>query len=126
MASPEQLAIQALRELKAAGNLRVASQARVYFKSDENVCFFGVNTPNMRKIAKTLSSQIRNQWHLDDALQFCDILIKKPELEAKCVGIFVLADFRRSFDKSMLGKIKLWLEANHCGDWSTTDALCIY
>ena len=126
MASPKALATQAIRDLEAASDLRVAAQSRIYYKPDEVVCFYGVSTPNTRKIAKNLSRQIRDNWQLDDALRFCDILIKRRELEAKCVGIFGLAEFRRSFDKTMLAKIEVWLEQGYCSDWSTTDGLCIY
>lgn len=43
--SPDQLARQAERELKAAANVRVARQAKTYFKPDEEVWIFGVDTP---------------------------------------------------------------------------------
>jgi 3-methyladenine DNA glycosylase AlkD len=124
MISPKQLAAQTLRELKAAGDPRVAAQLRVYFKSDEEVRFFGVNTPTTRSIAKALSQQVRGQWRLDDAIAFCDRLIREREIEAKAAGIFVLADFKKSYEKTMLRTIEEWLAGNHCADWATTDNLC--
>ncbi len=122
--SPKQLAAQAHRELKAAGDPRVATQSRVYFKSDEDVRFYGVNTPTTRRIAKQLYQQIRGEWQLDDAITFCDLLIRERELEAKCIGIFVLADFKKSYEKTLMRTIEGWLADDHCGDWATTDALC--
>ena len=122
--SPKQLAAQARHELKAAGDERVAAQSRVYFKSNEDVRFYGVNTPTTRKIARQLYQQVCGEWQLDDAIMFCDLLIRERELEAKAAGIFVLADFKQLYDKSMLRPIEGWLAGNHCADWATTDALC--
>lgn len=125
MSSPKQLAAQAIRELKTAGDTRVAAQSRVYFKPDEDVRFFGVNTPTTRKIAKALSRQVRSHWRLEDAIAFCDLLIRERELEAKAAGILILADFKKSYEKTLLRTIEAWLAGNHCADWATTDALCI-
>lgn len=124
MISPKQLAAQTLRELRAAGETRVAVQSRVYFKSNENVRFYGVNTPTTRKIAKALFQQVRNEWRLADVIAYCDMLIRERELEAKATGIFILADFKKSYEKAMLRTIEGWLAGNHCADWATTDALC--
>lgn len=124
MTSPKQLAAQILRELKAAGDPRVAAQSRVYFKSDEDVRFYGVNTPATRKIAKALSQQVRGEWRLGDAIAFCDLLIRERELEAKAAGIFVLAEFKKSYEKTMLRTIEDWLAGDRCADWATTDGLC--
>lgn len=121
--TPEQLAERALRHLKAAADSSVATQAKVYFKPDEDIWVYGVATPATRQIANDLYLTVRDQWQLDHAVAFCEILIKEREIEAKTVGMFVLANFKRSFDKTVLKDAERWLADNHCADWSTTDAL---
>jgi 3-methyladenine DNA glycosylase AlkD len=122
--SPDQLAKQAERALKAAADVRTARQAKQFFKSDEEVWIFGVNTPAQRRIANELYQQVRGAWTIADALAFCEILIKRREMELKNVGIFLLARYAKSFDKTLLRNIESWLANNHCANWAATDALC--
>lgn len=122
--SIKQLLVQARRELKAAGDPRVAAQARVFFKPGERVRFYGVNAPAARKIAKGLSARVRGEWGLDEAMGFCEAMLREREMEAKSVGILVLADFKRLFDAKMMRKIEGWLGDGLCADWATTDTLC--
>ena len=121
--SPKQLAEQAIQELKRAGDPRVAAGARNYFKAYEDVDFFGVKTPSVRQIERNLYQKIRGDWRITDAISFCDILIKQQELEAKNTGIFLLARYKKSFDKGLLQKVESWLDGNYCSDWASTDAL---
>ncbi len=120
----KQLEAEARRELTAAGDPRVAAQARVYFKSGEAVRFYGVRATATREIARRLAAQVRNAWRLDDAMAFCEAMLREPELEAKSVGILVLGAFRRQFEKRMAREIERWLDDDLCADWATTDALC--
>lgn len=122
--SPKQLVEQAIRQLKAAANVRVAKQAKFYFKPDEEVWVFGVDTPTQRKIAGELYQRVRSEWAIEDALAFCDILIKQREMEAKNIGIFLLARYRKSFGKNLLRNMEKWLADDHCANWAATDALC--
>ncbi len=123
--SPRQLAEQAIRQLKAAADSRTARQAKTYFKPGEEVWVFGVDTPSQRKIAGELYQRVRDDWTINDALAFCGILIEKREMEAKNIGIFLLARYKKSFDKNLLRKIEGWLANGFCGNWAATDALCM-
>jgi 3-methyladenine DNA glycosylase AlkD len=122
--SPKQLAMEAERELKAAANVRAARQAKFYFKPDEEVWFFGVDTPAQRRIAASLFQRVRGGWEIAEAIAFCDILIKRREMELKNAGIFLLARYRKSFEKSLLRNVESWLANDHCANWALTDALC--
>ncbi len=121
---PQQLAERAISELKAAANVRTAKQAKFYFKPDEEVWVFGVDTPTQRKIAGELYQRVRGEWTIEDALAFCDLLIKRRELEAKNIGIFLLARYQKSFDQNLLRNIEGWLAGDYCANWAATDALC--
>src|SRR5262245_58090904 len=100
--SLKQLAAQAERELKATAKVRTARQAKFYFKPGEEVWLFGVDTPTQRRIAGGLFRLVRDLWTIADATQFCDLLIKRREMELKNTGILLLARYRKSFDKSLL------------------------
>lgn len=122
--SPKQLATLAERELKAAANVRTAKQAKFYFKPDEEVWYFGVDAPTQRRIAGGLFQRVRGGWEIAEAIAFCDLLIKRREMELKNAGIFLLARYRKSFEKSLLRYVENWLANDRCANWAATDALC--
>src|SRR5262245_2436890 len=122
--SPDQLARQVERELKAAANVRTARRAKFYFKPGEEVWIFGVDTPTQRRIAGDLFRRVRGDWEITAAVEFCDLLIKRREMELKNAGIFLLARYRKSFEKSLLRNVQSWLANGHCANWAATDALC--
>src|SRR5262245_60478834 len=112
--SPEQLARQAERELKTAANVRTARQAKFYFKPGEEVWVFGVDVPAQRRMAGGLFQRVRGGWEITDAVEFCDLLIRRREMELKNAGIFLLARYRKSFDKGLLRNVESWLANDYC------------
>ncbi len=119
-----QAAKQILKILKDAGQPARAAQSRVYFKEYEDVRFFGLAVPEARAVEREFYASVKGVWTPADALALCDLLIREPELEAKQIGIEVLARFKRQFTPELLPTFKSWLADNHCGNWATTDALC--
>ena len=63
-------------------------------------------------------------WSIDEAMAFADALIADRHLEAKSVGIEVVARYRRDFTPRLLPAWKRWLADNHSANWATTDAIC--
>jgi 3-methyladenine DNA glycosylase AlkD len=122
--SPDQLARQAERELKAAAKVRTARQAKFYFKPGEDVWFFGVDAPTQRRIAGGLFQRVRVVWEITEAVEFCDLLIRRREMELKNAGIFLLSRYQKFFDKGLLRNVESWLANDHCANWAATDALC--
>lgn len=122
--SPDRLARQAERELKVAASVRTARQAKFYFKPGEEVWVYGVDTPTQRRIAGGLFQRVRDGWEITEAVEFCDLMIRRREMEMKNVGIFILARYRKSFDKGLLRNVENWLANDCCANWAATDALC--
>ncbi|MGH9754360.1 MAG: DNA alkylation repair protein [Blastocatellia bacterium] len=122
--SADQLARRAERELKAAAKVRVAKQAKFYFKPGEEVWFFGVDAPTQRRIGGGLFKRVRGVWTIAEATLFCDLLIQRREMELKNAGLFLLSRYQKSFDKSLLRSVESWLANDHCANWAATDALC--
>jgi 3-methyladenine DNA glycosylase AlkD len=124
MPSPQQAAKQIIKALKAVGHPDRAAQSRVYFKDYEDVRFYGLAVPEARAVEREFFASVKGIWTLEDALGLCDLLIRERELEAKQIGIEVLARFKRQFSPALLATIKGWLADNHCSNWATTDGLC--
>lgn len=121
--SPPQLAQQTLQRLRAAGNERVAAQASVFFKAHEQVVFFGVTTPALRRLERELYQQVKGQWTFQDALAYCESLIGDKRQEAKTAGLLLLARYHKTFERDLLARFEAWLSNDHCDNWALTDAL---
>ncbi len=119
-----QAAKQIFKTLKAAGSPARAEQSRVYFKSDEDVRFYGLTAQETRHIEREFFAMVKGAWTYEDALGFCDLLIREKHLEAKQIGFELLARFKRQFTPELLQTIKQWLLENHSANWATTDGLC--
>ncbi len=110
----------------------LASQARPagafdpsrYFRTSEPIVFLNVRTPVVRALGRTLAREHRQEWVVDDALAFADLLIRDERFEVKGVAIETLACFRRRFTPRHLPVWKRWLAQNHAANWATTDSMC--
>lgn len=123
LVTPAAIAEQAITRLQSLADLRVAAQARVYFKPDEQLTFYGVKTAAVRKLTGELYAQVRRAWSLREAIQGCDLLLNEREHEARVVGILLLARFHKVYEAGMHKQFERWLKRNRCDNWALTDAL---
>lgn len=70
-----QAAKQIIKTLKAAGTPERAEQSRVYFKSDEDVKFYGLAAQETRQIEREFFATVKGLWAYEEALGFCDLRI---------------------------------------------------
>jgi len=96
---------------------------RAYFKRDDTVTFYGVALPEIRRIARDTWTERRDAWDVATATAFCDRLVRRPQLEAKAVGVLVLARWRRDFPNGLLGTVRRWLHAGHGASWAAVDLI---
>jgi 3-methyladenine DNA glycosylase AlkD len=122
-AGVRRVAREVLAELRRAGDARRAAAMRVYFKRDEDVRFFGVGLPVVRRISADVARRFRDTWDPSAAIAFCDALIRRPELEAKSVGVVVLARWRRDFPDRLFVTARGWLAQGHAASWAAVDLL---
>ncbi len=121
--TPATLAAQAVATLPTLADPRVATQARVYFKPDEQLTFYGVKTPAVRKLTGELYAQVRTAWQLREAIKCCDLLLNEREHEARIVGILLLARFHKVYDAALHNRFERWFKRNRCDNWALTDAM---
>ena len=95
-----------------------------YVRGPADLAFFNVGTAAMRALAREIHAAHKAEWSIDDAMAFAGVLIEDKHLEAKSVGIEVVARYRRDFTPALLPKWKRWLAGNHSANWATTDAIC--
>ncbi len=113
----------AMDTLRRCGNERTAMRSRSYFKPYETVRFFGISTQRIREIERELYCEVSGRWEFRDAVRFCDGMIRSEFLEAKTLGILLLARFRKSFRMELPVKVEKWLSRGLCGNWASTDAM---
>ena len=95
-----------------------------YFRGPGDLGFYNVGTAAMRELARSIHARHSDEWSIDEAMAFADALIDDRHLEAKSVGIEVVARYRRDFTPRLLPAWKRWLAGNHSANWATTDAIC--
>src|SRR5262245_12357463 len=101
----------------AEGKRELARLARPVGDVDASRCFRGahdlpcqnVGTKPRRALARTIYVQHRGEWSVDDAMQFANLLMEDPYLEAKSLGIEVVVRYRRDFTPRLLPRWKGWL-----------------
>jgi len=95
-----------------------------YFRDAAGLGFYNVGTDRVRAMARTIADSHKSDWTVRDALAFADALIIDKHLEAKGLGVEVLARFRRQFTPTLLPTWKRWLAGNRSANWATTDTIC--
>ncbi len=123
-ATPAAAAREARRELARLARPASHFDASRYFRGQGDLGFYNVGTDAMRALARSIHRAHRDQWSIDDALAFADALIGDRYLEAKSVGIELVARYRRDFAPGHLAVWNRWLADNHSANWATTDSIC--
>jgi 3-methyladenine DNA glycosylase AlkD len=120
--NPREVARAALNRLESRADPVKARGAERYFKG--TVKCFGVAAPEIHALAAELYGLIKRDWTVGDAVELCDILFPRPELEAKAVGALILVRFDKDFTPAFFTKAKSWLAADLLDNWASVDCFC--
>lgn len=122
---PEVRAARKLRDaLAALADPAAARRARAFFKPHDRVRLLGVPAPALRRLAADLWRREAREWSYEQAIAFADLLVTRPELEAKAVGLLLFGRCQSRLDPRALRVARDWLRAGRIADWATTDTLC--
>jgi 3-methyladenine DNA glycosylase AlkD len=121
-----QAAAEARRELERLAHPAGTFDASRYFRGADDLGFYNVGTGAMRSLARSIHGAHQDDWSIDDAMAFAERLIVDRHLEAKSIGIEVVARYRRDFTPRQLTAWKRWLSRNYSANWATTDGICAY
>lgn len=120
--SPEDIAREAIRRLEEKSDPRRAAGARKYFK--EQVTFYGLTSDQVRTIAKELFDPVKREWHLEEAIELCEILLPNRFFEARFVAALIFLKFGKEFGPEVFPLVKKWLARNLLDNWAAVDTLC--
>ena len=122
MPTPRAAARETLAILRVEADPRKARALQAFFK--EPVRAFGLSTSRVRAIASDLHREVKGSWTVGDAVELCDLLLARPELEARGVAVLVLERFRNDYPESLFNKAHGWLAANCMDNWASVDVFC--
>jgi 3-methyladenine DNA glycosylase AlkD len=102
-----------------------SSQERVdtlqkYFK--DPIQAYGVDYPAYKAWMKDFVKGLKREWALRDAVEYCDIMVNDPHMEAPGNGFQVVAAFVKEAGAELAKDVHRWLE-NSCGNWGLVDNL---
>jgi 3-methyladenine DNA glycosylase AlkD len=117
-------AAAATRDLKRLSRPAGDFDASRYFRGGHSLGFYNTGTTAMRALSRDIYLAQRAGWRLKDAVAFADLLMRDRHLEAKAVGLEVLARFRHDFTPDLLARCRQWLAKDYSSNWATTDEMC--
>jgi 3-methyladenine DNA glycosylase AlkD len=115
---------EARRTLAAMARPSDGFDSSRYFRGPVDFGFYNVGTAAMRGLARSIYARYKDEWSIDEAMALAEVLIADRHLEAKSVGIEIVARYRRAFTPRLLPAWKRWLADGHAANWATTDAMC--
>ncbi len=121
--TPSALARESCRRLRRAGDPKVAAGLHAYFKKTERIAFFGLKAQALRGLERQLLACVAGRWGLAEAVEYARLMLHRPQLEAKALGVMLLARHRRRFEARLMTTARSWLAAGLCASWASTDAL---
>jgi 3-methyladenine DNA glycosylase AlkD len=119
-------AADARRELTRLARPSGDFDASRYFRGGGDLRFHNVGTKTMRALARAIYLAHRDEWSIDEAMAFANLLMADPYLEVKSLGIEVVVRYRRNFTPRLLPVWKQWLARNQSTNWATTDAISCF
>ena len=121
--TPVAAARAAVKKLEGLSRPAGGFDASHYFRGTGDLSFHNIKAPIVRGIAREIC-ETHPAWSIDDAMAFADITMRSRFLEAKGLGLEVVARYRRRFTPRLLPVWRRWLAGDLASNWATTDALC--
>jgi len=121
--TPKQLAAKTRAKLKTMSDPRVVSRGLTFFKEGDDVSLYGVKSSAVRGIEKEVYQRVRNVWTVQQAIAFCQLMVRDSHLEAKSVGFLLLARYQPDFERGLLKTVHSWISAGCCANWASVDGL---
>jgi 3-methyladenine DNA glycosylase AlkD len=118
--SPHQVAAETLTLLRSHANAKRAASYQRYFK--EPVHYFGLDNATSQKVKGDVYDRVRGSWSIQDAVRYCDAMVRDPHMEARGIGYQIVARFVSDAPPELLIDVKRWLERT-CGNWGLVDNL---
>lgn len=118
--APRRAALETTEFLRQHADAAKAASYQRYFK--EPVDYYGLDSQQAREVKQGLLDRVEQTWTIDDAVVFCNAMVKDPHMEARGIGYQIVARFVSGSTPTLLAPIERWLETT-CGNWGLVDNL---
>lgn len=112
---------QVLLALQGLADPVQANAARRYFKTAINN--LGVSNPKIEALEKELCGPWARQATPEQALDFCEQLLRLRVYEASIFGLYFLSRFSKRLPAQTFDRAEEWLEADLLDSWAAVDTL---
>ncbi len=118
--NPKELARETVRTLEKLADPKKAESSRRFFK--EPIHPLGVDAPALHRVEKEVYARVKKEWSADDAIRFCDALLRESHEEPRLLGYLVVGKFANELTPAHLPRIRRWLDRS-CTNWAAVDTL---
>jgi 3-methyladenine DNA glycosylase AlkD len=118
--TPKKAAQEAIAFMKSHSIPERVETLQRYFK--DPIQAYGMDYPAYKIWIKEFVARLKESWTLNEAVAFCDTMVKDPHLEARGVGFHVVGAFVDEAAPEFLTHPHRWLETV-CDNWGSVDGL---
>lgn len=118
--TPRSAAEEALAYFRANADEERAAKFQRYFKDPVN--YFGIEWAPYKEWKADFIARLKAQWSIEEAVQFCEIMLEDPHMESRGSGYQVVGAFVDDAEPELFERIHDWLEG-YCGNWGLVDNL---
>jgi 3-methyladenine DNA glycosylase AlkD len=118
--SASRTARETISRLRSLANAEKAASYQRWFK--EPVNYYGLGSADANQIKQDLIDLAQEFWTIEDAVRFCDLMVKDEHMEPRGISYQVVASLAHTAPPELLGSIRRWLETT-CGNWGLVDGL---
>ncbi len=117
--------IQEVRgELKKHIDLEYKESIKRFFKDDQEISFYGVRTPVVRKIAKNSFKKIKDKSK-EDIFRLCVELLQSGFAEERGIASLWASNLKDQYSVDDFPFFKSWLK-KYVKNWGACDSLCCF
>lgn len=118
--TPKRLADETIAEMRRLADPKRAASIQRYFK--EPVENYGLDGAAAKGLTRALVIQTRGAWTVAEAVTFCNLMVRDPQMEPRGIAFQVLAAFVKDAEAGLIGDVRRWLEQS-CDNWALVDNL---
>jgi hypothetical protein len=118
--NPDVAAKEALAFMKGIADEARVAQIQRYFK--DPIRAYGVDYSVYKEWRREFGARLRKGWVLEDAVEFCNLMVQDPHMEAKGTGFWAVGEFIDEAGPELFPQIQRWLEET-CDNWGCVDSM---
>jgi 3-methyladenine DNA glycosylase AlkD len=118
--TPRAAAKEALAFMKGAADEEQVATLQRYFK--DPIRAFGVDYKAYKEWRKGFGARLKKGWSLQNAVEFCEIMLEDPHMESRGTGFWAVGEFIDEAGPERFPEFARWL-GEVCDNWGCVDGM---